>query len=444
MDAASPGPLPDASADADKRADQADTSGRAGTPTKPQSLWRSRDYTFLWLGGGISALGTSVADIAYPLLVLFVTGSVARAGIITAAELIGGLCTTLWGGALADRLSRKALLITAPLVQSAALAAVAVVVHGGRAPLILLMVAAAVSGLAGGIGSGAQTPALRRIVPAGQLASASSQFQGRGVAADLIGAPLGGFLFSVARWLPFGADAGSFLFAAAGVGLIRRPLGPDRAQQGTPPSMLADIRAGIRFMAAVPLLRFAALWAPVMNMLATGYFLLFIATLKYRGADPTVIGYGSSVAMAGGIVGAIIGPAFLRRVRAKLVLHSATWTLAATMLLTGVLPEWWEVPLPVFGVLLLIVPLNAAMQAYVVRLVPDELSGRVGAALSFGAGALAWLGPLLAGGLASAFDPPVATLLLGAAVVPLAVIAHITPSVRLLDTPIDEVAAYTN
>jgi MFS family permease len=103
---------------------------------------------------------------------------------------------------------------------------VAVVVHDARAPLPLLIVAAAISGLAGGIASGAQTPALRRIVPAEQMTAASSQMQGRAMAAELIGGPLGGFLFSLARWLPFGADAASFLFEAAGAGLIRQPLGP--------------------------------------------------------------------------------------------------------------------------------------------------------------------------------------------------------------------------
>jgi hypothetical protein len=176
-------------------------------------------------------------------------------------------------------------------------------------------------------------------------------------------------------------------------------------------------------------------------MLTTGYFLLFIATMKFRGARPALIGGVSSIAMIGGLTGAVIGPALLRRVRAKLVLHSTIWMLAAAMLLTGVLPKVWELPFPVFAVLLVAVPMNAAVQAYEVRLVPDELSGRVGAATTFGVGALAWLGPLLAGALASAVGPAHATLLLGAAIVPLAAIGHLAPSLRLMNTPVEGVTS---
>jgi MFS family permease len=406
-----------------------------------RSLWRNRDYLCLWTGDAVSSLGTSMSTIAYPLLILFATGSVARAGLITAANMIGMLVTTLWGGALADRVSRKALLILSPLLQAAAVGTVAAFVLGGRTPIPLLAAAAAVGGLASGFRNGARTPAMRRIVPKEQMAVASSQVQGRDLAAELFGSPLGGLLFTITRWLPFGADAVSFLFSAAGAALIRRPLGPEPLE-GERESMLADIRAGLRYVRRVPFLRFLATWAPAINMIATGYFLLFIAVLKYRGADPTTIGLVNSVAMIGGVTGAVAGPAVLKRVRAKLVFLAAGWTLTATMLLTAVLPEPWEISLAVFLVMLLIVPLNAALEAYMVRLVPDELSGRVGAAVSFGAQALQWVGPLLAGLLADALGPPGAVLVFAAALVPLAALAHLVRSLDLLDVPVEQVQEF--
>ena len=54
--------------------------------TQPPSLWRSRDYLGFWTGDAISSLGSSMSAIGYPLLILFATGSVARAGIVTAAR----------------------------------------------------------------------------------------------------------------------------------------------------------------------------------------------------------------------------------------------------------------------------------------------------------------------------------------------------------------------
>ena len=419
----------------------ADRLAGAGGQLPALSLWRSRDYLYLWTGDAISSLGNSMSAIAYPLLILFATGSVAKAGLITSAGLFGGLITTLWGGALADRISRRALLVVSPLVQGAAVGTVAVFVARGHEPMTLLVTAAGVGGLAGGFRMGARTPAMRRIVPKEQMAVASSQVQGRDMAAQLFGSPLGGFLFTIARWLPFGADAVSYLFASLGAALIRRPLGPEAAERQRS-TVLADIGAGIRFVRAVPFLRFLAIWAPAVNLIGNGFFLLFIAILKYRGASATTIGFASSIALVGGVTGAVVGPLLLRRLRAKVIFLTGGWILAGSILLTAVLPAPWQIGLGIFLVMLVIVPLNAALDAYEVRIVPDAYSGRVSSAMSFGASALMWAGPLLAGVLADAFGPLRAAVIFGLAVIPLALAAHFARALDLLNTPVGEVEEY--
>ncbi|NEE53657.1 MFS transporter, partial [Streptomyces sp. SID8455] len=67
---------------------------------------------------------------------------------------------------------------------------------------------------------------LRRIVPKEQIATATAQGMGRDMVAQLVGAPLGGLLYAMGRWIPFLFDAVSFLFVTLGSLLIRRPLGP--------------------------------------------------------------------------------------------------------------------------------------------------------------------------------------------------------------------------
>jgi hypothetical protein len=324
-------------------------------------------------------------------------------------------------------------------VQGAAVGTVALFVAAGHEPMVLLSGAACTGGLAGGFRSGARTPALRRIVPKEQMAVASSQVQGRDMAAQLFGSPIGAFLFTFTRWLPFGADAVSFLFASLGSALIRRPLGPEPADRSGQPSMIADIGAGLRFVRAVPFLRFLAIWAPAINMIANGFFLLFIAVLKLRGASPTMIGFATSIALVGGVTGAIIGPLLLKRVRAKLVFLSGGWILAGCMLATAFLPAPWEIGLAIFLVMMVIVPLNASLDAYEVRIVPDEYSGRVSSAMMFGSSALTWAGPLLAGVVADAAGPATAIVVFSLAIVPLAAIPHVARSLNLLNTPVGEV-----
>jgi hypothetical protein len=37
--------------------------------TQTRSLWRNRDFLFLWWGQTLSSIGTAVSDLAYPLLI---------------------------------------------------------------------------------------------------------------------------------------------------------------------------------------------------------------------------------------------------------------------------------------------------------------------------------------------------------------------------------------
>ncbi len=75
----------------------------------PASLWHNLDYLLLWGGQTISTIGTGVSTIAYPLLVLMVTGSPAQAGFISALRALVYVLLVLPAGALLDRWDRKRL-----------------------------------------------------------------------------------------------------------------------------------------------------------------------------------------------------------------------------------------------------------------------------------------------------------------------------------------------
>jgi hypothetical protein len=69
-------------------------SDDAAEPSPPQTpLRRNRDFNLLWSGQALSDLGTQMSAIAYPLLILAITGSAAQAGIVGSATIAGSL---LW------------------------------------------------------------------------------------------------------------------------------------------------------------------------------------------------------------------------------------------------------------------------------------------------------------------------------------------------------------
>jgi hypothetical protein len=93
------------------------------------------------------------------------------------------------------------------------------------------------------------------------------------VTQELAGPPAGGFLFSVATWIPFALDAVSFAVGSALVAAIRGRFGQAVAEPppGVPPTTLrSEIAEGLRWLAAHRVLRTTAVMVSVVNLLASG------------------------------------------------------------------------------------------------------------------------------------------------------------------------------
>ena len=113
-------------------------------------LRASRDLRLLVLGNFITGLGTQATLVALPYQVYVQTRSPALTGLLGACELLPLIAMSLYGGALADRVDRRRLLLidqVALVGTSAALAAGAAI---GHPPLVLLYLLA---GLLAGFGA---------------------------------------------------------------------------------------------------------------------------------------------------------------------------------------------------------------------------------------------------------------------------------------------------
>ncbi|NUS87534.1 MAG: MFS transporter [Streptomyces sp.] len=412
-----------------------------GAQGKRSSLWRNRDYLYWWSGNGLSTLGTSVSTLAFPLLMLYATGSATQAGTITVLHMLGKLGTLAVGGALADRVSRRAILCLVPLVEAVAMAAVALLVYQGDPPVLGLDALALVSGLAAGLKVGVSTPVLRRIVPKEQIATATAQGMGRDMVVQLVGAPLGGLLYSMARWIPFLFDAVSFVFITLSSLFIRRPLGPDRHTDGERHTGLAeDMKDGLRLIRRSDYLVFTLAWGALLNTVAQGLTLLFVVLVRHRGGGPTEVGVATSLAVVGGVIGAVAGPSLMRSLGARRVLLFSAWVFVASFAVVALVPEPWQIGLVLMAGMISMVPMNVVIESYEVRLVPDAYLGRTAATSQFFFQALQWIGPLAAGVLADALGVETAVLILAVAMALLALTLHTARrQLSVLDIPLAEV-----
>ena len=56
---------------------------------RPVPLWRNLQFQTLWVGQAASSLGAGVANVAYPLAILALTGSPGQAGLFAAVQTAG-------------------------------------------------------------------------------------------------------------------------------------------------------------------------------------------------------------------------------------------------------------------------------------------------------------------------------------------------------------------
>ena len=142
-------------------------------------LRRNRDFLLLQVGQFLSDTGTQSTAIAYPLLVLTVTGSAAKAGVVAFARTLPWVLFTLPAGVAADRWNRRRLMIAADGVRVVAIGGLAAAILLHRTAFWAIPLVAFVEGSGAALFSSAHIGAVRAVVPARQLPAAVGAQTGR-------------------------------------------------------------------------------------------------------------------------------------------------------------------------------------------------------------------------------------------------------------------------
>jgi len=360
-------------------------------PPPPPPLWRNLRFQALWIGMTTSTLGVSVADIAYPLLILVVTNSPARAGLFAAVQAVGMLAASLPAGQLADRYDPRRIVLITETCRALVTTLVVMALIGGWLSLPLLLVAGALLG----IGQATCTPArmllLNTVVPGEQLTTAMAQDQVRTNGASMAGPALGGALYSIralSHAVPFVFTAVSFVIALMTTALLpgRADGQQKQAQQGdhTAGKDAATARddsmlAGLRFVWANPLLRAAMILIAIFNTVGVGLDLILIVLLRHQGVSSSKIGLALGVAYAGSIIGIPIIKVLHRLRPGVLMLSTTALMIPILALLSLPLGPWGAAGL-LFVALLCLPAVQVAVEVLGIKQTPEEQRGRVAAA----------------------------------------------------------------
>ncbi len=401
-----------------------------------RQLARNRDFTILWVGETISTLGSRMSMFVFPLVAYALSGSTLTAALIEAIQLAGLAATLLPAGVWADSFHRRTLMLTSSATGVLAYGSLTVAGLLGHLTLPHLGIVALVTGAATGLFQPAQMSAIRAVVPTEDLPTALSQNQAREHVAGLLGGPLGGALYAVARWLPFAVDTVSYAVSCVTLTRIRADLSAS-PRAGSRPAMRTQLAEGLRFIWGRPFFRVLLSWASLTNLVSNAVFFVVLMRLIQLGYPPVQIGLIETAAGLGGIIGALAAPYLIDRVPTGRLTLTVAW-----MCVLPLVPLlWWVTPMSavaaVFALLLINPAGNAGIGAYRVAVTPDALQGRVSATSQFLAMSVMPLSPLLGGWLLENLGgtPAVAVLIAASAVLALALSA--SRSVRSVPRPRD-------
>jgi MFS family permease len=409
-------------------------------------LRKNRDFVLLQVGQTLSTIGSESVGIAYPLLVLAVTGSPAQAGVVGFARIVPWALFGFPAGVIADRLNRKRVMIVSDLIRIVAVLTLVVALAAGHTSVVQIAIVAFVEGSMFVFFNIAELGALRSVVPSRQLPAAAAAEQARYSTVTLVAPPLGGSLFGLGRVLPFIGDVVSYLFSLASLLAMRTPFQEEREKDETP--VRAQLAEGFRWLWGHRFFRACALLFSWTNLVFEALFLVLIVVARRQGLTSAQI--GALIAGFGvcSLLGSVVAPRIIRVVSMRTLVIGGFWVqlgFAAFLLKPSVYVLLaGSVPMALFTPVV-----TSAVIGYRTAVVPDRLTGRVGGVARTIALCTMAFGPLSAGFLLHSLSARATVAIYAALMLIVAVLGTWNPSIRnapnlsdLEDLPIPEPAVF--
>jgi predicted MFS family arabinose efflux permease len=371
-------------------------------PRLPDSLavLRLRDFRLVFGAFAVSVLGDRMVVIALAFAVLHLGGSASDIGIVLAARTVPLVGALLIGGVVADRTSRRAVMVSADLSRMVTQGVLAALLITGEPAIWTLAVLSGLTGAATGFFNPASTGLLPAVVPPEQLQQANGLRATAMSGGEILSPALGGVLVAGAGpgWA-LAVDAATFAGSAAFLANLRLPPRLPRTQQE---SFFADLRQGwTEFRSRT--------WVWV-SVSAGGIATLMWGTWSVLGPVVAKRDLGGAAAwgavLAAMGIGAMAGALVAIRIRPRRPLALGAVCLSAFGLPPALLALGAPTPVLALGTFLAGAGMmldGSVWESTLQRKIPSEALSRVSS--------LDWFGLMALGPLGLAIAGPLATLL---------------------------------
>jgi len=377
-------------------------------------------YRSLWSAATLTNIGDGIALAAGPLLIASQTRDPFIVSLAFFCEFLPSLVLGSFVGVIVDRVDRQRILVLVNLARAGVLGVLATTIASGAVSIPIILGSLLLMATAETFADLAATSLLPRVVPREDLGLANARLQSAYLLMNqLIGPPVGAFLFVVGMAIPFTVDAISFAFAAVVVARIALSGSPAREPNHAPGaasgtggagaaggirSVWRELVEGFRWLMAHPPMRTLALTVVAFNVtFGAAMSVLVLYAGDRLGMDSVGFGLLTTASAIGGIVGTGAYGALERRfglanlMRGGLLIETATHLIfavtvspavaLATMVVFGAHEVvWWTTSITIRQ-----------------RAVPDELMGRVGGIYTVGLTGGLVIGTPIGGLLAKTF-----------------------------------------
>jgi MFS family permease len=206
-----------------------------------------RDFRLLWLGQLVNGLGRQVTIVVLPLELWNLTHNPLAIGLLAMVQLVPILAFALGGGAIADAVDRRRLLLVTQICLAGTSGALALLAFMPAPPLWGFYVVAFLAAGIGAVDSPTRSSAIPRLVPRERLQAAIAVNWLSSQTVAVSGPVLGGLLATVAGvgWA-FAFDV--VTFAASIVAVLAIAPMPPHPEAGRP--SLRSVAEGLRFAGA--------------------------------------------------------------------------------------------------------------------------------------------------------------------------------------------------
>ena len=376
------------------------TEPRTGTLV----AFRSRDFRLLWGGQTISFVGDAAFIVALGWRVTDLTGKASSLGFVLALESLAMLTTLLLGGVLADRYSRRLLMIGSDLSRAAVMLVFCVVDATGHLSMPGVLALAVCFGLADGFFQPAFGGIVPLVVDQPMLPSANSWIgiarQGSAIVGPGIAAGLYGTAGPTVVW---GIDSASFLVSAGALWLAR----PRAIQPAPQIGMRKELVAGFRYVISVPWIWTGIGAATVILMLAMAPFTALLPRVVQSHYHRGVGSYGLlfSAMAAGMVAGSLLWARWHPRKR-RVAICFAAFGINDIGIVVIALTPWYPLAVGAAAWRGFWIGIGiAAWLTLISELVPEHLLSRVMSFDFFGSLGLTPVGFVLAGVAATTVAP---------------------------------------